>query len=380
MSYDLKIYSNSQIDNSIKKNLIDKFNLSENADSLILENNNWQVYIDCQLQKIEKEDIPENIINIIPGIRYQYELNLTPFDAPKSGINFIQKIAKYISKEVSGVVLNEQSAELYFPNNPRRVKLEKPVDKRIDLLSINFWLQNSLFETKKDFEKLFSIITKYCPEFFPYRYGLWEPPQFKMEDTGKNNFIEFIWEHRKELNVLYTKKPFYGIGLPIVSENYYKPHGFFPKHIDFELDLRVLENSGWELTLKRFWEEMNDFLNPFYSDIRILKNHIDGGRTSMSDNKSELHPVRVGWKGLPSDFGKAVYFGEPYKSLLNLKQDYFCLDNWSDDKKIINDFIDIKYCQIDKGLKNVSPWDPDLKFFAEIYPFDKPENYKTKDE
>ena len=383
MSYDLNILTNKELSDSAKSDLMDRFSMTHSHESFVLEGKSWQILISDKSYKIEEEDIPENVINEVPGLSYGLDINIEPIDAPKLAHSKLKPIVNYIIKELNGVCIDNQLGELIVPNNPRKIKLDQPKDKRISLLTLSWWFNNDFINSKNDFKKLFELIERYCPEFIPYRYGLYEPPQFKLEDEGFEHFLNFLWDNRDDFVVVYTKKPFYSIHIPKTKDSFYNRNGFCPKTMELQVDERVLKIDGWEKSLRRLWQNINELIKPIYSDVCIIDNYLDMKRSVGIDNQTGSHQVRNGWKGIPENNGLAAFIGEPYKSELDLDKQEFSVPNWVSKelieiKEIPNDYrqkrIRIKADNQDFSLNRFET------YYAKNFPFDKPENYKIYEE
>ena len=362
---------------------MDRFSLTHSNGSFVFEGKSWQILISDKSYKIEEEDIPENVLNKVPGLAYGLDVVLEPIGAPKTAYTKLNSIVKYIIKELNGVGIDDQLGELIIPNNPRAIKLEQPEDKRIDLLTFSWWFDNDFLNSRKDYERLFEFITNNCPEFLPNRYGLYEPPQFKFEEQGIDHFLNFLWDNRNDFIVIYTKKPFYSLSLPSLKESYYNRNGFCPNSIEFQVDVRILEADGWERTLKRLWQNLNKLINPIYSDVCVIENYLDQRRTVGVDNQTGSHQVEIGWKGIPENNGLAAFIGDLYKSELNLNKQEFSVSNWA-----TKELIEIKEIPNDFRQKRIriKPDNQDFHFnrfetyYAKNYPFDKPGNYQIYEE
>ena len=92
-----------------------------------------------------------------------------------------------------------------------------------------------------------------------------------------------------------------------------------PRHIStlpIEVDLRALQQPGWQSSLRRLWQTVSASVQPFYGDVRTLhgfklhRGRLFIGRGTMS------HPVRSWWwPGIPPGPVHAIVLGSVYAEM-----------------------------------------------------------------
>jgi hypothetical protein len=118
MSYDLTLYT---VEKPILENFHDKGNdWKENKTSINFEKKNWQIIISFP-DKVEEEDIPEEVKVELPGIEYQVEITLEPIGAPKTAYNQLHKISKQLALEYHGIIFDPQQDEVILPSGVNRL-------------------------------------------------------------------------------------------------------------------------------------------------------------------------------------------------------------------------------------------------------------------
>ncbi len=105
---------------------------------------------------------------------------------------------------------------------------------------------------------------------------------------------------------------------PVYSVNY--THGAFKERLGYrfpyfeiELDASLLNDLGWNQHIQKIWRLFSEELDPFYGEVRILKNAIAGNTSYFSDSLTESSPTRSGfWTGIPIKPGIAMVIGKDY--------------------------------------------------------------------
>jgi hypothetical protein len=143
------------------------------------------------------------------------------------------------------------------------------------------------------------VFELYMPEALPRRYGLWEPPQFKLAEHGREHFLSFLHENLREMVVWYANRPFTYVFLLIPPKVGGTWQGYRCCWLELELQARVLQASGWALALKRLWLAVAGVVSPFFAEIR-----------------EGPSPVKAWWwNGIPCPLGFAAMIGPPYNEL-----------------------------------------------------------------
>ncbi len=164
MSYDFEIWTQKQVD--LKKlNLEDGWRYQENY--LEYTSKNW--IITCDINKpCELEDIPKDILPLIPSIQYLIEITVQPFDAPQKAIMVAKRLAKNISNQAAGVVLDKQTDEKHLPVGYKKFITPKLSEgKRINILQFVWYMKHSKFTEEHYLEKIIELFKVYLPEGLP---------------------------------------------------------------------------------------------------------------------------------------------------------------------------------------------------------------------
>jgi len=316
MSYDINIWSINSVDD-LKQSILEE-GFKELADnSYSLESKNWQITL--HQSTAEDEDVPDEALSLLPGIKYMLELHLEPISAPKTAYTQLNKLAKILARQTTGVIEDKQEDTYSLPsgikkyNPPKREK-----EERFSILEMSWWFEHKNFSNRQHIVSFLKLLEKYLPEALPRRYGLYEPPQFKYEETGFEHFVDFL--SKEESIVCYTTKPVLGISLGFNDAPGFVNHGGKRKYkcsyITISLDAAVLGQSHWQEHLPKMWKTLSSEIQPFYGDVRILKNYISGKATYWGDATSERHPVKGWWwRGIPKHSALAMVIGKPYTQL-----------------------------------------------------------------
>lgn len=398
MSYDIRIWSIN------KTKIPDTFTEEgwvKEDESARLPKGDWQIVVNESV-KVEKEDIPEEIQPLLPGIKYLTELNLEPIHAPKSAKKVLIKTAKNIAKDIVGIVEDPQDDTVMAPSGLKRfVPPSRKKDERFSILEMSWWFGDNPLSKEELLYKLVNYFEHNLPDALPRRYGEYEPPQHKYVETGKQHFNKYLSEHIYKSIVWYPTRP-----VIYVSYHFLKEWGFFKRreeqsfganYFSIEFDAKLLEQPGWKDQLEKVFKDISIILNPFYGEVRTLHNYIYARGTSYSDMLTEYNPTSSGWwMGIPQKLGHAVVIGKPYTKIWpKLKEKgakidsfvYMSTEDWNA-KETLNSVIgkvprDIAQRKIPKWVKKsswrmflkgqiASSWHMDTNDkFPSIFPFDK---------
>jgi hypothetical protein len=311
MSYDLQVWSTIEPDWQEIADALHGWTVT--GTGLLFQTGAWQIIIGpCSIA--EEEDIPEEIVGLLPGIRYLTELNLEPIHAPESARSRLLKAARTIAKVCKGVVLDPQEATLATPRGVKRLSASKPTG-RISVFSLGWWFNDSPLLHEGGLAELLHIMEQFLPEALPRRYGKYEPPQFRYNEEGKQSFIDFV--SSEELFVVwYASYPVLNVHLGTKMGYGATRIGYRANTIDVDIDASVWPQPGWGIALERFWKRASALIRPFYGEVRVLKNYnLQRGRV-YSDGVTETHPIRNGWwNGIPQPMGSAVVIDKTYGEL-----------------------------------------------------------------
>jgi hypothetical protein len=166
------------------------------------------------------------------------------------------------------------------------------------------------------FDALVRCLERSLPEALPVRYGQYEPPSYRLRESGRDHLIDFlVHEHRNgEMVVWYPARPILDLHLALGSGASWQ--GWRAQRITMEVEAAVLEQPGWATTLEALWRQVAHLCQVYDADVRIRRNQRVGGRTLDELREADHHPVcSWWWAGIPRDGGVAVALGEPYRSL-----------------------------------------------------------------
>ena len=262
------------------------------------------------------EDIPEEVVPLLPGIQHVVHLTLEPIDAAEAGFKMLRKAAKAIAKASRGVVLDPQTESVDLPAGVHRyVPPKREKQSRVSVLEMSWWFEHSALLQRAKLREFLDTLTTYLPEALPRRYGLYEPPQYELEKTGRDHLLTFLTQHLTEGVVWYAKAPVAYVFPSIRPECGWQrgKAAYRCNQLSLEMDAAALDQPGWQTALLRAWKAISTDLNPFYGDVRTLHGYFRRGRGFSSDADSEPHPTKSWWwNGIPRSLGHAVVLGEPY--------------------------------------------------------------------
>lgn len=347
--------------------------------SCVLRKTTWQIVVGPPLL-VEDEDIPDDVIDKLPGIRHLTEINLEPIHAPQSAHTILRSIVNRVAKDSLAVVEDPQEGSIVTPRGVHRIRAAAS-EERASALELGWWFNESPVLRDNGFHQLVSTMERLLPEALPKRYGSYEPPQYRYADQGKDHFIEFL--SKEDLGVVWY--PHY----PVLSVHIGVYHGYGPSRLGYRAnDITVtvhasaLSQPGWQLALERFWYGMSNLIRPFYGEIRLMTGYILKKGRIYHDAKTDSHPIKNGWwNGIPRPMGQAVVVGEPYSTLWprfverSEQRDglhFISVDNW-----LLGKTVDRLVRGVPKDLAQGKYSDP-LKrpggktSYPKVWPFDGP--------
>ena len=177
----------------------------------VLEGRSWQIVV-CAPQAVEPEDVPPGAAELLPGLSSLVELSLEPISAPKAALSALTSVARSLAEELAGVIEDPQEGALSLPRGAKRY--EKPKrEERFTVLDLSWWYAPSPLRSDDGPRTLLAILAKHLPESVPRRYGLWEPPQYKTDETGFAGLESFIAQNFDNSPVFYTTRPIVGFSI-----------------------------------------------------------------------------------------------------------------------------------------------------------------------
>lgn len=322
MSYDLRIYTIEKQNFSDLKN---SFNIELTSTGFLYQLKNYQIIVFSEVA-VEDEDIPLQVSQELPGLKYLITCNLEPITNNLNLIKELLKLGKTIAKNGIGVIEDPQTDEIILPSGVKRI-LEIEKTERFSILKLSWWLNDYSILDKNNLISLLTAISRYLPEALPRRYGLFEPPKEIFKDI--ETFSDYILQNYRDSIVWYPSKPVdyvnFGIPDPIgpISKS-----GYRFGHFSISIDTGVLKMPGWKTSISRLFKQVTSILTPFYGDIYILDNHIRSRTVSRSDGKTQNHPiVSWWWNGVPRKLGVGLIIGEPLLKYVKINHPTFTLNN-----------------------------------------------------
>lgn len=298
----------------------------------------WQIVVSTPV-RVEQEDIPDAIRDALPGIAMAIELNLEPIDAPKSALLNLQRLARRIAKLVHGVVEDPQRGELETPRGVRRFLPDQMANCQHAILTLTWWFTTPMLDDPQRIEAFLNNLSQQLPETLPKRYGLYEPPQHRLKETGRGHLQEYLLTHLFDVGgvVWYPHAPVRHLHLGLFEKWGATKRGYRANYFKVDVDAAVLGQPGWQTQLKRFWRSVPSHLQPFYGDVRLLSGLARSGR---DDHDGERHPICGPWfAGVPTDLPLAMVVGPTFARLWPGIQDcvdagqefvFVEVDNWAD--------------------------------------------------
>jgi hypothetical protein len=309
MSYDLQVWS-------VRALQPDAFRQPElwerGASSWTHARKNWQIVISAS-DRVEPEDIPEEVSKLLPGIEWLTNLNLEGKRTAEA-LRLSQSTAIDIARSSHGAVLDPQGDSVRLPSGVKRLMLPRSKDT-FEVVSMSWWFLDSPLLSREGRESFVKLLERTLPEALPKRYGLYEPPQHVYAKTGKAHLLDFIDANLHDMMVFYPQRPVTSlyVGFPNPLGAY--KIGFRSNRLEIEVEKEALSQPGWANSLKLFWQQASIRIRPFYGDVRVLGGYRWMGAT-VSPGHQHPHPVTSWWwAGIPNVLGAAVVLGDTYQKL-----------------------------------------------------------------
>lgn len=341
MSYNLRLWTKNQIKDcsipSLKENIV---NVDKNITA-------------------EPEDMPAEVFLSIPGIKFLTDINIEPTPTDNAYIEKVNRYAKKLARENMGVLEDPQAGFVYTPSGVKTASLP-PIFKDEPTISLS-WYMDSKFPLKDKLSDFVDLLKEYMPNALPRRYGEYEPPKYKLQETGIEHLKEFLQKEKSP--VWYAAKP---VTYLFISEAYGEERhrlGYRCNRIELLILISYYNMENWNRTAKKLFKKAAVLLKPFYAEII----------------PSEMSRVcGWWWKGLPQKIGSTVIIGEPYSLMIpavqkheRISDNMFYVDNASYFK--IFSILDSKYFavsiprqEIQYGRQPYSSYDYD---YANKFPF-----------
>jgi hypothetical protein len=317
MGYDLNIWSVQPFDPAQLKRREKWKQVSDNF--WHCPGKGWQIALGAST-RVEPEDVPEEVAGLLPGIGWLTELNLEG-DAPNAAMALARKSAKEIAKAAHGVVEDPQEDAITTPAGVKRyVPLKN--EKKFSTLNFSWWFMTDVLTKREGREAFLNLLGKCLPEALPKRYGTYEPPEYKLEERGKEHLENFLGEQLYDIKVWYPQRPVTTVHVSCprpLGGDYW---GFRSNLLEIEIESAVLGQPGWKETLDRLWHEMTWLLEPIYGEVRTVHNQVRMGATVGMTAADFLKSMNFDeivrgwfWRGIPPKLGNAVVLGREYQKL-----------------------------------------------------------------
>lgn len=312
MSYDLRVWT--ALRPPLPASLPDPESWVLHGEAHSREGRNWQIVVSGP-HEVLPEDVPAEVAGELPGIGFLTELSIEPITAPKSALQVAQKAARAIGKAAHGVVVDEQEGTSTTPAGVKRfVPAKRP--ERFSVIDMTWWFTDSPVLSRKGVDDFVRLLEQWLPEALPKRYGLFEPPQHRLEETGLVHFKAFLIENITDIVVWYPHRPVVHVNISPQPEWGVGRLGFRCGYASVAVERSALTQPGWQAGLTTFWKRAAQVVTPFYGDVRTLNGFVRSGGTYAVDMATEQGPVRGPfWRGVPRDPGHACVCGPAYLKL-----------------------------------------------------------------
>ena len=306
MSHDLHVWSTEPA--ALPAMLPDRDAWKAQDESWVRAGGEWRLTVAPSLSAAE--DVPDELGALLPGLAYFTALTLEPIHAPANAKAILRKTATRIAQAAHGVLFDPQEDTVKLPSGVKRYIPASP-SASIDLLVMSWWFDEQPFRSTQDYDTLVSVLERWLPEALPRRYGLYEPPQFRYEETGREHLVNFLATERGV--VWYPQRPVANVALAITPTWGATKRGFRSNRLELSVERLVLKQPGWASALRELWRRLSLFLRPFYGDVRTLRGFKRHGASYYSDAAADRHPVCAWWwAGLPPTSGHAFVLGADY--------------------------------------------------------------------
>jgi hypothetical protein len=255
----------------------------------------WQVLV-VDPVVVEGEDLEDSVRLAIPGLRFLVYIHIEG-SAPQKAFKSANVIANRLAREYRGVVVDQQQGTVQTPRGVKRYETKMAEKDEFLPLELSWF-----FEGDKEFAlhgatRFVDLLEQRLPEALPRRYGLFEPPQHRLDRDGIDHFKQFFVGNLRDLIVWCCSKPFDYIFVSIPDHVGPTKRGYRCCRITLSGTTKPLRIPGWPLELKKTWLEIASIVKPFYAEIRSPAQH---GTKSWW------------WNGIPPQPPLAVLIGGPY--------------------------------------------------------------------
>ncbi len=270
----------------------------------------WQIVVSAS-KHAQAKDVPGDINKVLPGILWETDLNLEGKAYSKS-LRLLHATADDLARSTHGLVFDPQDSSIRLPSG-----LERPASPRSgaisDVISMSWWFLESPIESQQGRGAFVELLERNLPESLPRRYGLFEPPDYIYDRTGKEHFLQFLEDNLHDIVIWYPHRPVVGVYLALPLPRGAHKEGFRTNHLRIDIEREVVREPGWAVGLMKFWQEVSTLIRPIYGDVRAVSGH---KWISAPISPNPCHPVTsCFWVGIPERLGLAVVLGDAYQIL-----------------------------------------------------------------
>jgi len=312
MSYDLEIWSVNPV--HLPAYLPNPKWWDSSDGSYTPPSKDWSAIIG-ESDRVQSEDIPEDIKHLLPGIRFMTEVNVSFFNTASSDLTSLQDLAISLAKHSRGVIYDPQDDSITTASGIKSYRKDKP-ERVFSVLELSWWFTDSPILQTSGVEKLLRCFETKLPEAMPRRYGLYEPPQYTYASARKAHFTKFIRDNKWNI-VWYASKPVLDVEVMGISGPWGPtPRGFRVNNLSITIEAAAVNELRRQTVVKEFWHALSKLIVPFYADVRILDGYIITDGRLFVGPKTQANPISgPWWAGMDSSMGIAAVLGEPYLSV-----------------------------------------------------------------
>lgn len=227
-----------------------------------------------------RADIAEQVLDTSPDVDTLFLVHVEGSDESEipHGIRFARKLAK----ACHGVVLDEQTSELW-PTPRARPSSEPEVYPRADAVELAWYCLAD--EIPADLPgRYLRLAQAFLPEAIPIRFGTYHPPQGDFSRDGEEGFAR-AWQQSVGTSFgLDTRYPVTWVSLD--SVNQLRPGDV--RAMRMTVAREALEEIRFRSTLKDFFIGFAREIGAFHATAEVVRNYMRYGDKLLGDNSAEL--------------------------------------------------------------------------------------------